>query len=129
MNEELKQVADAAKDPATYGWLTYLWVVLISGWGGLVRFMNSMRGSKETTREALLTLAAGLITSTFVGVLTFWLCELANFKPLSTAVFVAVTGHMGAEALRLIQSSVISRLKAGWQAASNPPKVESEVDR
>ncbi len=129
MNEELKQVADAAKDPATYSWLTYLWVVLISGWGGLVRFMNSMRGSKETTREALLTLAAGLITSTFVGVLTFWLCELANFKPLSTAVYVAVTGHMGAEALRLIQSGVISRLKAGWQAASKPPKVESEVDR
>lgn len=129
MNEELKQVADASKDPATYGWLTYLWVVLISGWGGLVRFMNSMRGSKETIREALLTLASGLITSTFVGVLTFWLCELANFKPLSTAVCVAVTGHMGAEALRLIQSGVISRLKAGWQAASNPPKVESEVDR
>lgn len=129
MNEELKQAADAAKDPATYGWLTYLWVLLISGWGGLVRFLNSMRDSKETARQAILSLVTGLVTSTFVGVLTFWLCELANFKPLSTAVFVAVTGHMGAEALRLIQGGVISRLKAGWQAAGNPPKVESEVDR
>lgn len=124
MNEELKQVADAAKDPAVYGWLTYLWVVVVSGWGGLVRFMNSLRDSKETTRAALLTLAAGLITSTFVGVLTFWLCELADFQPLSTAVCVAVTGHMGAEALRLMQSGVISRIRAAWLAAFTPPKGE-----
>lgn len=129
MNEELRQTAEVAKSPDTYNWLTYMWVCVVSGWGGLVRFLNSMRDSKETARQAILTLVTGLVTSTFVGVLTFWLCEMANFQPLSTAVCVAVTGHMGAEALRLIQGGVISRLKAGWQAASNPPKVESEVDR
>lgn len=129
MNEELRQAADAAKDPAAYHWLTYLWVMLISGWGGLVRFLNSLHKRRETIRSALLTLSAGLVTSTFVGVLTFWLCELANFQPLSTAICVAITGHMGAEALRLMQSGVISRAKAAWQATTNPPNVDSEVER
>lgn len=126
MNEELRQAADAAKDPAAYHWLTYLWVMLISGWGGLVRFLNSLRERRETMRSALLTLSAGLVTSTFVGVLTFWLCELANFQPLSTAICVAITGHMGAEALRLMQSGVISRLRAAWTAAFTPPKADNK---
>lgn len=120
MNEELKQVADAARDPAAYHWLTYLWVLMISGWGGLVRFLNSMRDRNESTRAAVFTLIAGLATSTFVGVLTFWLCELAKFQPLSTAICVAITGHMGAEALRLLQNGVVTRIKAAWVAAFNP---------
>lgn len=120
MNEEVRQVADVAKDPASYHWLTYLWVCVVSGWGGLVRFLNSMRERKETIRQALLTLTIGLCTSTFVGVVTFWLCEMAKFAPLATAVCIAITGHAGAEALRALQNGVISRLKAAWAAALNP---------
>lgn len=116
MNEEIKQAAESLKDPASYHWLTYAWVMLISGWGGLVRFLNAMRERKESASSAVLTLLIGIITSTFVGILTFYACELANFQPLSTAICVAVTGHMGSEALRLFQGFVVSRLKAGFFA-------------
>lgn len=124
MNEEVRQVAEVAKSPDTYNWLTYLWVCVVSGWGGLVRFLNSMRNSKETVMQAVLTLVTGLCTSTFVGVVTFWLCEMANFQPLTTAVCVAITGHAGAEALRLVQQGVFARLKAAWGAAFNTGEIK-----
>lgn len=112
MNEEMKQVAEAvAKDPTGYGWMTYLWVCLIAAWGGLVRFLNSRRERKESFGAALLTLLTGLITSVFVGVLTFYACEIANFDKLWTAICVAVTGHLGAQAMQVFEKAIISRLK------------------
>lgn len=124
MNEELRQAAEAAKSPDAYHWLTYLWVCVVSGWGGLVRFLNSLKSSKETVKQAIGTLITGLCTSTFVGVVTFWLCEMAKFEPLATAVCVAITGHAGAEALRWLQQGVVARLKAAWMAAFNPGEIK-----
>lgn len=122
MNEELRQVAEAVKDPASYHWLTYLWVVVMSGWGGLVRFLNAMKGSRTSAREAFWNLFAGLCTSTFVGVITFYACELANFDKLATAICICITGHMGSAAINVIQSGVVARLRAAWVAAFEVPK-------
>lgn len=112
MNEELKQVVEAAaKDPTGYGWMTYAWVCLIAAWGGLVRFLNSMRERKESFSAAMVTLMTGLITSVFVGVLTFYACEIANFDKLWTAICVAVTGHLGAQAMQVFEKAIVGRLK------------------
>ncbi len=111
MNEEIKQAIEAAKDPSTYGWLTYLWVVLIAAWGGLVRFLNSMRERRESFGASIVTLVTGLVTSVFVGVLTFYACEIANFDKLWTAICVAVTGHLGAQAMQVFEKAVMSRIK------------------
>ncbi len=112
MNEEIKQVVEAAKDPSSYGWLTYLWVCLIAAWGGLVRFLNSMRDRRESLSAALVTLFTGLVTSVFVGVLTFYACEIANMDKLWTAICVAVTGHLGAQAMQIFERAIMSRIKA-----------------
>lgn len=123
MNEELKQVVEAAsKDPTGYGWMTYLWVCLIAGWGGLVRFLNAMRERKESFRDSLVTLMIGLVTSLFVGVLTFYACEIANFEKLTTALCVAGTGHLGAQAMQIIEKGVIFRLKSLFGLGSAPDK-------
>lgn len=111
MNEEIKQAVEAMKDPLSYSWLTYCWVGLISAWGALVSFLNSMRDRQEDVKTAFMTLVIRIITSTFVGVLTFYACELADFQKLSTAICVAVTGNMGGEALRLFQKAVLARAK------------------
>lgn len=111
MHDEIKAVTDAV-DPLAYPWITYLWVCLISAWGGLVRFLNSVRDRKESVRDALFTLFAGVVTSTFVGVITFYICELAHASKLSTAVAVAITGHMGSEALRIFNKLVMARIAA-----------------
>lgn len=121
MNEELKQVAEAiSKDPTGYGWMTYLWVCLIAAWGGLVRFLNSMRDRKESFSAALVTLLTGLVTSVFVGVLTFYACEIANFDKLTSAICVAVTGHLGAQAMQVFEKAILSRLKLVFGATAAP---------
>jgi fluoride ion exporter CrcB/FEX len=121
MNEELKQVAEAiSKDPTGYGWMTYLWVCLIAAWGGLVRFLNSMRDRKESFSAALVTLITGLVTSVFVGVLTFYACEIANFDKLWTAICVAVTGHLGAQAMQVFEKAILSRLKLAFGLSTTP---------
>lgn len=112
MNDELKQGLDVARDPSTYSWLTYLWVCLIAAWGGLVRFLNSMRERKESLGASLITLLTGLITSVFVGVLTFYACEIASVDKLYTAICVAITGHLGAHAMQMFERAVVMRFKA-----------------
>lgn len=122
MNEEIKQVVDAVKDPSTYPWLTYMWVCLISAWGGLVRFLNSMRERKESLGASIVTLITGLVTSVFVGVLTFYACEIADFDKLSTAICVAVTGHLGAQAMQIFEKAVLSRIKLILGPSQEPGK-------
>lgn len=121
MNEELKQAVEAVvKDPTGYGWMTYLWVCLIAAWGGLVRFLNSMRERKESFSDAMVTLVTGLVTSVFVGVLTFYACEIANVDKLTSAICIAVTGHLGAQAMQMIEKGVINRLKMLFGLAVSP---------
>lgn len=121
MNEELKQVAEAiSKDPTGYGWMTYLWVCLIAAWGGLVRFLNSMRERKESFSAAMVTLLTGLVTSVFVGVLTFYACEIANFDKLTSAICVAVTGHLGAQAMQVFEKAILGRLKLVFGVPASP---------
>lgn len=122
MNEEIKQVVDAVKDPSTYPWLTYLWVCLIAAWGGLVRFLNQMRERKETLGSSVITLITGLVTSVFVGVLTFYACEIANFDKLWTAICVAVTGHLGAQAMQIFEKAILSRIKLILGPSQEPGK-------
>lgn len=126
MNEEFRQVTEQVKDPFAFSWLTYGWVVLISAWGGLVRFLNSFKERKESLRDSLITLVTGLTTSVFVGVITFYVCEAAHFEKLHTAICVAITGHLGSEAIRFFRVFVLARLRAAWMAAFSPVKVDEK---
>ncbi|WP_236640481.1 phage holin family protein, partial [Tepidimonas charontis] len=47
----------------------------------------------------LFELIGELATSAFAGLITFWLCEAAQFKPLITAALVGISGHMGSRAI------------------------------
>lgn len=127
MNEELKQVADAARDPFAYHWLTYLWVALIAAWGGLVRFLNTIKTRREKLVVAICSLAICLMTSMFVGVLTFWVCELNSLDRLTTAIMVAGTGFMGGESIRVFEGAIKARLKLVMAAifgGRNEPKAD-----
>jgi hypothetical protein len=127
MNEELKQVSEVARDPLAYHWLTYLWVAVIAAWGGLVRFLNTIKNRKETIFVALCSLLICLLTSVFVGVMTFWACELAELDRLTTAILVAGTGFMGGESIRVFENGIKARLKlviAAIFGGQNEPKAD-----
>ena len=81
------------KDPSTYGLITYLWVIGLAAWGGLVNFYRKVK-SGETRAFNLIELIGEIATSAFAGLITFWLCEAAQFNPL-----VGISGHMGSQAI------------------------------
>ncbi|MGB8517036.1 MAG: phage holin family protein [Gallionella sp.] len=86
------------KDPSNYSFLTYIWVVAISSWGGIVSFHQKVVLGHARPFN-LAELFGEILTSAFVGVVTFWLCEWANIPQMLTAAFVGITGHMGSRAI------------------------------
>jgi hypothetical protein len=86
------------KDVFSYSWLTYLWVVGLSAWGGVVSWLRKKEFG-QTWRQTAAQVAIEMIVSTFVGLITFVLCHIAELSLLWTIVLVAISGHAGAKAL------------------------------
>lgn len=102
----------AAKDPATYELITYAWVIFLSGWGGVVSFINKVKKG-ESRACNFLELIGEVVTAGFAGVLTFWLCEAANINALITAAMVGISGHMGSRAIFMIEILITKKFKTG----------------
>ena len=97
------------KDPTTYSMITYVWVSALAAWGGLVSYLKKHREG-VVSRFSVNELIGELVTSAFAGVITFWLCELGEIDPLLSAVFIAISGHMSARIIFLIENSMERRL-------------------
>jgi hypothetical protein len=98
------------KDPAAYDLLTYGWVLLLSLMGGVVAFLRKLREG-HTRVFNLIEFIGELCTSAFTGVVTFYLCEAAQFPPVLTAALVGISGHMGSRGLFLIEKHLTHKLK------------------
>lgn len=97
------------KDPTNYSLLTYLWVFVLSAWGGLVSFMRK-RKTGTARPFNFVELVGELCTSAFAGVLTFWMCEAAGISGLVTAAMVGISGHMGSRAIFHLEQFAESRI-------------------
>jgi hypothetical protein len=98
------------KDPAAYDLLTYAWVFLLSLMGGVVAFLQKLRDGSARVFN-LIEFIGELCTSAFTGVVTFYLCESAQFPPVLTAALVGIAGHMGNRGLFLIEKFLSNKLK------------------
>ena len=90
------------QDPASYNMITYFWVAGLSVWGGVASYIRKVK-SGVTSRFSFTELVGELVTSALAGVLTFYLCELASLPQLMSAIFIAVSGHMGANVILLFE--------------------------
>ena len=84
--------------PFDYSALTYLWVVAWAALGGFVNFMRKIRAGAVRSFN-LTELAGEIITSAFVGLLTFWMCKATGIGELTSAILIGVSGHMGSRAI------------------------------
>lgn len=102
------------KDPFGYSVVTYVWVLLLAIWGGVVNFIQRLKRG-EAKAHNIVELIGEVVISAFVGVVTFYLCELSNFPQVLTAALVAISGHMGTRALFVFESAIekIIKNKAG----------------
>lgn len=86
------------KSPETYSVITYIWVIGLSAIGGVVSFLQKYKAGHARAFN-IIELIGELVTSAFVGVITFWLCEYSNFSSLLTAALVGISGHMGSRGM------------------------------
>jgi hypothetical protein len=102
------------KDPFGYSVVTYVWVLLLAIWGGVVNFIQRLKRG-EAKAHNIVELIGEVVISAFVGVVTFYLCELSNFPQILTAALVAISGHMGTRALFVFERAIekIIKNKAG----------------
>lgn len=99
------------RTPFDYEFLTYLWVMGLAAFGGVVNFSRKMRDG--TARAFNLTEFIGeIVTSSFAGLLTFWLTESAGMDKMISAVFIAISGHMGSRAIFMIEKFFESKFPA-----------------
>ena len=94
-NAAMAAVVDRVKDPTSYTWLTYAWVVAWSALGGLVSWYGKIKAGQARPFNVA-ELIGEIATSAFAGLSTFWVCEWGGVDPLLSAVFIGIAGHMGA---------------------------------
>ena len=103
-----------ATDPTNYPLLTYLWVLALSTWGGVVNFIQKVR-SGESQRWSITELFGEVVISAFAGIMTFYLCEASGFDQLITAALVGISGHMGSRAIFMLEKYAKSRFMTDGQ--------------
>ena len=100
-------ILEPGKTITGYALLTYAWVLALSTWGGLVNYLSKIRAGR-IARFNVTELIGDMFISGFTGILTFWLCEASGFNELTTAIFVGISGHMGARMIGKLEK-VLSR--------------------
>ena len=99
-------------DPTNYSLLTYIWVLALSVWGGVVNFIQRVKQG-ESQRWSITELFGEIVISAFAGIITFYLCEASQIDPLITAALVGISGHMGSRAIFLFEKFAKRRFADG----------------
>jgi hypothetical protein len=82
-----------------------LWMAAVGAAGGVMSFYAKVKAG--TVRAFNITEFVGeIVVSAMVGLFTFWLCKGFGVNEWLTAVGVAVSGHMGARAMFLIEKTI-----------------------
>jgi len=120
------------KEPENISLLMQIVPLLFSGFlasvGGAVHYLN--RIDRHSLKFSIFHLFVEIITSGFVGVISFMLCDAANFGWAYTAAIVAISGHMGARALFLLEQAMLIPLlrRFGYENGKRETCGEKETD-
>ncbi len=89
-------------------YMPFAWMIGLSFWGGVASYVRKIK--EGHIRFSFAELVGELFISGFVGVLTFLLCQSAQFNSLLTAAMVGISGHMGSRAIFIIEKLVEAKL-------------------
>lgn len=115
------QSALPAKDPFAYPFAVYGWVLLWSMAGGLVSFWNKLKTGAVRAFNVV-EFIGEMVTSAFVGVLTFWICEYFSAPKLVSAVAISISGHMGTRAIFLLEQYAQKWFESKTGVKADEPK-------
>ena len=95
------------KDPNTYTLINLIWIVCLGICGGAIRFFRSQSIDSEYpiqwgSRKLWLTFLIEMMTSGFVTVVTFYLCQAAGLSIFWAVGIGGIAGHEGARVINLV---------------------------
>jgi len=90
----MHEILDVNKAPQDFGYVTYLWVLLLSIWGGVANYIGKLKDG--TSRFSLMEIFGEVVVSGFAGLMTYYICYAVHTPEVISAVAVGVSGHMGA---------------------------------
>lgn len=85
-----------------------------------MRVIREVKLGGKSWKQILGIFIAELLTSVFVGLVTFFLCESSGFKPFYTATLVSVASYMGGRALTVLEALYKARLDATKEPHDGP---------
>ncbi len=121
MREQTKGNTMPQHDPSNYSLITYIWVLILSLWGGIVHHIKKVK-TGIVARFSLSELIGDLFISGFIGVMTFYLCEYASVDKMLTAFMVGISSHMGTRGLMMLEE--VAAKKFGVSVPKNDTDAE-----
>ena len=97
------------KDPSNIPLITYAWVLMLSLLGGIASFMQKLKAG-HTRVFNVVEFVGECFISALVGIVTFFLCESADVSRVKAAALVAISGHMGSKAMKLLEGFLSKNL-------------------
>lgn len=116
-------MGEGVKDPFAYSFLTYIWVMALSMWGGVVSYVRKVRDGTVHS-FSIVYFIGELFTAGFIGVLTFWMCEYSGMHPLLSAVFIGISGHMGSRGVFWLEGLLKAKFPGAQQITPEPEQAE-----
>ena len=102
--EIAKQAAENAPEVVKHI-IPSLYMAAIAAAGGALSFYSKVKTGK--VRAFNITEFVGeIVTSAIVGLVTFWICKGFGVNEWLTAAGVAISGHMGARAIFLLEKTL-----------------------
>ena len=113
------EIARASAAGMGHDWLTYVGVLAVSGWGGVVSWIQRRRAG-QARPFSFVELVGEVATASFCGLIAFWLCQEAGLSKYVTAAITGVAGHLGSRGLFLLERALARRYL--------PPELVDELD-
>lgn len=103
----MHEVFDVHKAPEDFTFVTYLWVALLSIWGGVANYVGKLK--RGDSRFNILEIFGEMLVSGFAGLMTFYVCYAVHTPEVVTAVAVGISGHMGARIITQLEGYIAKK--------------------
>jgi hypothetical protein len=86
------------------------YMAIVAGAGGLVNFYQKVKTGKARAFN-IPEFIGEVVVSAAVGIVTYWVCKGLEINEYLTVAGVAITGHMGARAIFVLESKAEDLVK------------------
>jgi len=86
------------KNPEHFTWVTYLCVVLLAIFGGVVSYLNKLKTGRKWKLTDLLI---EIVTAAFAAIIVFLLCEAVGLPELAAVALGGISGRFSDRAISL----------------------------